>query len=154
MRNSDRGFTLIELLVVVSIVGILSSIAIAGFKEYKERSYTAIMQSAIQAGVTDVEAYIADGDYQINTSAVRRINADGTHYQNAFADIALPSARPGPNTYIWARIYPCAGEDIDRYMVQAYHWWASSRLRYDNRCGGQVVRTTYAKCPGKWSGAC
>lgn len=44
MKN-DNGFTLIELLVVVSIVGLLASIAIPQFAEYRNKAYRAEVQT-------------------------------------------------------------------------------------------------------------
>jgi type IV pilus assembly protein PilA len=38
MRN-EKGFTFIELMIVISIIGILASIAIPQFSEYRKRAY-------------------------------------------------------------------------------------------------------------------
>ncbi len=48
MRN-NRGFTLIELLVVIAIIGILATIAVPAFNQYRERSQkTAAIANARQ----------------------------------------------------------------------------------------------------------
>ncbi len=45
VRKSEGGFTLIELIIVVSIVGVLSAIAIAQFTLYRKNSYDALAQN-------------------------------------------------------------------------------------------------------------
>lgn len=59
-RENERGFTLIELLVVVTIVGILASIAIPQFKEYRARAYDAVAQSDLRNAAVAQEAYFLD----------------------------------------------------------------------------------------------
>ena len=46
-KPKNNGFTLIELLVVISIIGILSSIAIPAFSEHKEAARIAKVQSEL-----------------------------------------------------------------------------------------------------------
>ncbi len=59
MKN-QKGFTLIELLVVVAIIGILASIAIPAFADYKKRAFNARALSDLRNGVTAQEAYYPD----------------------------------------------------------------------------------------------
>ncbi len=60
--HAQRGFTLIELLVVVTIVGILASIAIPQFKEYRARAYDAVAQSDLRNVAVAQEAYFLDNE--------------------------------------------------------------------------------------------
>ena len=60
--RQESGFTLIELLVVVSIVGILSSIALNQFAIYKENSFNATAVSDLRNGISAQEAAFVDND--------------------------------------------------------------------------------------------
>ena len=61
-HSSEAGFSLIELLVVVTIIGILSSIAIPQFNTYRSRSFNARALSDLKNIVTAQEAQFADDE--------------------------------------------------------------------------------------------
>ena len=56
MSNS-KGFTLIELLIVMTIIGILASVAVPQYSEYKSRAFDTRAQSDLRNVAIAEEAY-------------------------------------------------------------------------------------------------
>ena len=65
MRNSV-GYSLVELLVVVAIVGILASIAITNFEEYRTKSFNSVALSDLRNAIGSQEAYYTDNQSYIS----------------------------------------------------------------------------------------
>lgn len=64
MRQS--GFTLIELLVVITIVSILSAIAIPQFHEYRARAFDVRAQEDLRSIALAEEAYFFDTEHYLS----------------------------------------------------------------------------------------
>ena len=57
---NNKGFTLIELLVAVAITGILASLAVVNFIEYRKDTFNTVAQSDLRTAGTAQEAYFVD----------------------------------------------------------------------------------------------
>jgi type IV pilus assembly protein PilA len=64
MKSRRRGFTLIELLIVVTVLGLLSAIAIPRFNNMKQRAHVATMQTALKnLGQAEETYFVEHGEY-------------------------------------------------------------------------------------------
>lgn len=61
-RPKEKAFTLIEVLVVVSIVGVLSSMAIAHFTHYRTDTYNTAAKADLRTAGTAQEAYFVENN--------------------------------------------------------------------------------------------
>lgn len=62
MRRSESGFTLIELLTVISIIGILSTLAITSFKVYRSTAAYSSSETTLHNAIVASEAGLIDPD--------------------------------------------------------------------------------------------
>lgn len=62
---NEKGFTLIELLVTISIVSILSAVALNHFAMYKENAFNATATSDLRNGITAQEAIYPENQIYI-----------------------------------------------------------------------------------------
>ena len=67
---NKKGFTLIELLVVVAIVGVLASIAIPMFGDYKKKAYDSHAQLLIKDGLTAAFSILAQTEETITIAVL------------------------------------------------------------------------------------
>jgi len=68
LPHSTRGFTLVELLAVVTITGILSVLAVVGFRRHMQASRGGEALSVIQAIRSAEESYMAENHGYLNVS--------------------------------------------------------------------------------------
>ena len=62
MFANQKGFSLVELLVVVAIIGILSTIAVPQYSEYRKRAYDSAARSDVRNIITAEEMYYLDNN--------------------------------------------------------------------------------------------
>jgi type IV pilus assembly protein PilE len=71
MNSRRRGFTLIELLIVVTVIGLLSAIAIPRFTTVKQKANVATMQTALKNLGQAEETYFSEhGEYTANLDSL------------------------------------------------------------------------------------
>ncbi len=59
-HKNEKGFTLIELLIVMAIIGILASVAIPQFSQYRARAYGATVESDLHNIYLSCKAFWGD----------------------------------------------------------------------------------------------
>jgi len=64
---NEKGFTLIEIMIVVAIVGILASVAIPIFSQFRIKAFNSVAISDIQNGIRKIETFKSFGSNLPNT---------------------------------------------------------------------------------------
>lgn len=72
MKSNHKGFTLIEMLVVISLIGILSALALVSFTGAQKQARDVTRKSDLKQYQTSVEGYASknDGIYPAHQTAV------------------------------------------------------------------------------------
>ena len=118
-KNNQSGFTLIELLVAVAIVGILTSIAVPQYKEYRARAFDAVALSDVRSVALAEESYMIDNQQYYSCAN------DGC------------SELPGIIKLSQGVTLEVQAND-DNYIITAKHSQGSKEFRWDASLGGLV----------------
>ena len=115
MKIKQAAFTLLELLVVISIIGILISLAVAGFTNGQKKSRDSRRKQDLQAVQTGFEQYyVANGAYSdAAMDTLSEYVAALTDYQN-FLPAGAPTDPKNTGDYVYS-----IGGDLDAYCVCA-----------------------------------
>lgn len=98
-----HGFTIIELLVVMALIGSLSAIAVPRYRNFKERSYLAVMRSDLGALRTAEEAFWSENlryatdtaSLEFRPSADVSVSLSSTDLIKGYSAIARHARAPG-----------------------------------------------------------
>jgi len=68
LKNNKKGFTLVELMIVIAIVGILASIAVAGFVSYRTKACDTAAKVDLKNAMKFLNSYFLDNNTFPETS--------------------------------------------------------------------------------------
>jgi len=90
-NTKSNGFTLVELLVVITIIGLLSVLALAAFSSAKQKSRDALRTADIKQMHTALELYFNEfGTYPSSLTVGQSIASNSVVYMNIIPSNPLP----------------------------------------------------------------
>ena len=134
--SNQKGFTLIELLVTVAIIGILASIAIPQFADYKKRAFNSRAQSDLRNIITSQEAYYSDNE----------------EYASCFSSIECEALLPGFNAS--EGVLVDSSEDSGGHRATSAHCKGDNVYYFQNVNEGQNYYNVIAPDKGEFIGYC
>jgi prepilin-type N-terminal cleavage/methylation domain-containing protein len=106
--RKQKGFTLIELLVVISIIGLLSTMAVVSLNNARQKSRDAKRISDVRQIQTALELYYNDANgYPMTTSLVAsglELSYDGIIYMGHIPTAPIPADCATNNTYTYTTL--------------------------------------------------
>lgn len=93
--NTQDGYTLLELLTVLTIVSILSSIAIPHYRDYTRRAYDERARSDLLAAVVAEEAYFLDYERYLTCDTSSCTNLPGLRATSPCVELQITATATG-----------------------------------------------------------
>lgn len=119
---AEDGFTLLELLVTVSIVGVLSAIAIPQFAEYKIRSFNAVALADLKNSANAQEAVYISGDAYVSCS-------DPVDCEGKLAGFKATRTAGAPALSLFEHLVPDNGQS---YVINSRHARGDVTFSYES----------------------
>lgn len=148
--NNEKGFSLFELLYVISILSVISAMAITAFFEYKEKAYEATDMQAIDGALTDIMAYTQQQGYVKNVTAQKQ-TVNGVPSFTGNHDTVIPISVPSKDSSIFVTIGSCPDGSKDTFIISASTLQSKNRTTFTQECSGARVWLKIPKTPGNFS---
>lgn len=119
-NSIQSGFTLIELLVAVTIVSVLSAIALPQYKIYRQRAYDIVALSDVRAVALAEENYMLDNQKYFPCENASCLNLQGIIRLSKGVSLNVKV----PND--------------DVFKIEAKHSLGSKTIKWDSTAGGII----------------
>jgi type IV pilus assembly protein PilA len=101
IATPQSGFTLVELMIVVTIIGVLSSIAVPAYQNYIQKSEATAGVSSASALTTNIDLFIQENGKFPSTTNLEDIGANATMSSLGTLTITPDSDTPEQGTLIF-----------------------------------------------------